>query len=211
MTDKIFKERVTNEMLRNWILPVQPSGKNCAETAFVFFGLITQQECVCSRTNNGKSVNQITKLLRERVKERFEFKRVKLGLDLIGLIKPNYMTMALIHRSNNIGHVVALAVNNNNQLVIIDPQMTGRIWQGDQISDYLKEGKYLYPDGSYNIELAVSKKRINNSINNKSYARISKKRRTNSTKKNTINNLTLQFQRLALGRKRKNSKKKKNQ
>merc|ERR1711976_935700 len=147
MTDKIYKKKVSDEMLRNWILPVQPSGTNCAETAFVFFGLITQQECVLSRTNHGKSINDVTNTLIQRALERFDFKRVELNEELIRKIQPNYMTMALLQRYNNIGHVVSLAVSEENQLVLIDPQRIDRVWQGMDIFEYLREGNYLYPDG----------------------------------------------------------------
>ena len=195
MANNIFKKRITQNNINFWSMPVVPSGTNCAETAFTFLGVISRDECIASKTNTGKFLNQITNVLLERAHGNFNFREIKFDEELIRLLTPNFMTLGLLKRYNNIGHAVAIAVNQNNEIVLIDPQLKLGVFTGmNSILEYLRKGNYLFPDGSYNLNIAISKKKTrNNSLFNNN-SRSKKRQRTN------INDLTLRMEQLALGK-----------
>jgi len=165
----IFTKSIDNDKLTRWTMPVPPSGANCVETAFTFLGLITPQECLHSR-KGAKELPEITRVLQERSHLNYTFKEIvfedltTLKDALVESLPSGHMTLVLLNRPNDIGHAVVIAVDSAGKLGLIDPQLTW--FPGDKMTDYLNNQGFRYPNGTYNLLVATSKKRqINNILN----------------------------------------------
>jgi len=186
----IFTKRFDDDKLSEWTMPAAPSGANCVETAFTFLGLITPQECRDSR-RGAKELPEITRVLQERSHRNYKFKEIVFG-DLTTLkdafvesLPRGHMTLVLLNRPNDIGHAVVIAADSAGKLGLIDPQLTW--FPGDKMTDYLNDQEFRYPNGTYNLLVATSRKRLRSQNNGPQIRKHKtvKRRKTNGTFKYT--------------------------
>ena len=158
--DELFQiEMYNNDFINNWVSlsSIKPSRQetNCAPNVLFFLGILDHNNAQqlsyhteCDIKNPGMHLNEISIIV-----DAFQRKGIRVNMYIIPIerifesfnlrLQKNHVTFFDIRREDNLGHALVIGKDNNNELVVFDPQQREMYMGENNIRNYLMNQKAI--------------------------------------------------------------------